>query len=352
MLSKDISDSVLTVGCAFHPPRGGVAQVLYNYEHYVFSDFKYIVNSGGGNKLHKLAIAINGLRKMKHTLSVDKKIKIVHIHTASYNDFWRSTYYLNLAKRCGKKVVLHIHGGGFKDFYATNPTKIARELDKCDTLVVLSASWKKWFEEIMPEKKIEVVENIVPKPDKVDREKADNRLHLLFLGLITQQKGIFDLLEVLAENKAAFNGKLCLHIGGNGEVEKLKSLIEEKQLSGMVVFEGWADEEKKRHLFSLIDAFILPSYTEGVPISILEAMSYGLPILSTKVGGIPEIVSDNENGFLFDAGDKEAMRKILIAGLEDSEKLSLMGKSASNYIENHFPDAVSARLSSIYKQQK
>lgn len=348
MLPKDISDSVLTVGCAFHPPRGGVAQVLYNYEHYVFPDFKYIVNSGGENKFSKLGRAVGALCQMFFRLAFDRHIRIVHIHTASYNSFRRSVYFVRLGKLFGKKIILHIHGGGFREFYATDPKKIAKELNRCDTLVVLSESWKKWFEELLPEKRIEVVGNIVPKPTKTEKMRVDNRLHLLFLGLVTEEKGIFDLLDVLEINKDVFAGKVCLHIGGNGEVEKLKGLIEVKGLQDVVTYEGWADEERKSYLFSLSDAFVLPSYTEGLPVSILEAMSYGLPIIATRVGGIPELVSDNENGILFEAGNKEEMYESIKVLMDNNESRDDMGNSSKMKSESFLPDHIASLLFKVY----
>lgn len=348
MLSKELSDSVLTVGCAFHPPRGGVAQVLYNYERYVFPHFKYVVNSGGENKFVKLGRAVGALWQMFFRLAFDRRIRIVHIHTASYNSFRRSMYFVGLGKLFGKKIILHIHGGGFREFYATNPKKIAKRLDRCDTLVVLSETWKRWFEGILPEKKIEVVGNIVPKPTNIEKMRVDNRLHLLFLGLITEEKGIFDLLDVLEKNKSVFAGRVCLHIGGNGKVDKLQRILEEKGLQDMVTYEGWVDEEKKSYLFSLSDAFVLPSYTEGLPVSILEAMSYGLPIIATRVGGIPELVLDNENGILFEAGNKEEMLESIRVFVDNDELRHDMGNNSKVKSETFLPDHIASLLFKVY----
>ena len=77
---------------------------------------------------------------------MDRKIKIVHIHTASYNSFKRSAWYVSLANFMRKKVLLHIHGGGFKEYYATNPQWISSVLNKCDGIITLSESWKEFFQ--------------------------------------------------------------------------------------------------------------------------------------------------------------------------------------------------------------
>ena len=132
----------------------------------------------------------------------------------------------------------------------------------------------------------------------------------MYLGKISQQKGIFDLLDVVEKNINFFRNRLILHIGGNGDTERLKTLILTKGIADIVTFEGWADNNKKIELLNRADALILPSYTEGLPVAILEAMTYELPVVATTVGGIPEIVSP-ETGLLFHPGNKIEMFKCL-----------------------------------------
>ena len=87
MLTKNRSEAILSVGCEYKNPKGGVAQVMKNYEEYIFPEFKCVVNSGGNNKVEKLFKALFGWLEMLFKLTFNKKIKIVHIHTASYNSF-------------------------------------------------------------------------------------------------------------------------------------------------------------------------------------------------------------------------------------------------------------------------
>lgn len=349
MLSKNLSDRVLTVGCEFRPPRGGIAQVLWNYEHYVFNDFRCVVNSRKGGSITKFFVMLKALVRMSVLLTLHHEIRIVHVHTASRNDFWRSTYFLYLAKIFGRKVILHVHGGGFREFYATAPQKISRRLRHADCIVVLTELWRRWFEGIVGDSHVVVIPNVIPEPMQTKNVHKDGRFHLFFLGLITQKKGIFDLLDVLAEHYKVFDGKLLLHVGGNGEVEQLKDFVEKRHLTDMVIYEGWVNERRKTELFALSDAFILPSYTEGLPMSILEAMSYGVPVIATRVGGIPELVADGEDGLLFEAGDRNALFSLLSAVLADSEKLKQMGKKSYRKVSvNYFPLPVIEKLSSVY----
>jgi glycosyltransferase involved in cell wall biosynthesis len=171
---------------------------------------------------------------------------------------------------------------------------------------------------------------------------------LLFLGKIGHRKGIFDLIEVLAENRSVYEGRLELIIGGNGDIKKLEKVIIERGLESIVKYEGWVSGEKKQWLFSECDVYILPSYNEGLPLSILEAMSYGLPIISTCVGGIPEIVFDGENGFLITPGNKKEIDLLLSNLLTNSELINIMGKNSNKIVSSYYPERVIPKLQKIY----
>lgn len=350
MLPNKISKQVLTIGCEYHHPKGGVAQVMYNYERYVFPLFKCIINSGSGNKLTKLLKAIEAWLQMGVRLLVDRDIRIVHIHTASYNSFKRSAWYVKMGKLMGRKVILHIHGGGFKEYYATNPQWITSVLDKCDVIITLSVSWKQFYQSITCCPHIFIVENIISPPVLKQVGKSDDRFHLLFLGLVDRQKGIFDLLETVHEYIEVFRNKLVLHIGGNGQIYILREMIAQYELNDIVTYEGFVSGARKTDLLLGCDAFILPSYTEGLPVSILEAMSYGKPILSTPVGGIPEVVEQNVNGILFQPGDKKAMIEAIELIMNDEKKRTDMGQKSHERMKPFLPENVERQLDSIYRK--
>lgn len=349
MLSKKIAEQILSIGCEYDPPKGGVAQVLCNYKQYVYPQFKFVANSGGCNLFYKLFRLVFAIFRVMYFLIFDRKIRIVHIHTASYNSFKRSAIFVCLTKLFGKKVILHIHGGGFKNYYMTDSKWISSILDKCDVIIALSNTWKQYYHTITACSRILVLENIVPEPVSVKHHTDVNCIHFLFLGLIDKQKGIFDLLDVLCEHRSYLQGKILLHIAGNGNVSKLNEWISKYKLEDLVKYEGWVSGKKKEDLFSKSDIFILPSYIEGLPVSILEAMSYKMPILSTTVGAIPELVIDGENGFLFHPGDKKALFSLIIRFTEDKSLFSNMGDNAFKVVASYFPKNVAYKLDQIYK---
>ncbi len=348
MLSKEISEKILTIGCEFYPPKGGVAQVMYTYSKEVYPFFHCITNSGNGGLIKKLWQLARGFMKTACALLFNRNVEIVHIHTASYNSFKRSTYFVNLAKRFHKKVILHIHGGGFREYFITNPSWIKNELLKADYIVALTDIWKEYFQDELHLPHVATVNNIISAP-QIRNVKHDSRLHLLFLGFIIDQKGIFDLVEVIKEHKNDWEGKLKLHVGGSHEVDRLNTYIKDNGLENLIQYEGWVSGDKKIDLLNLMDAYILPSYTEGLPISILEALSYGKPVITTHVGGIPEVVNE-KNGYLFTPGDRKAMYEIINSIIDNPAILREKAKDALESVESNFPTKIADVLESVYKE--
>lgn len=348
MITQDISKKVLTIGCQWKKPKGGIAVVLNSYSR-IFPYFNIVANSNGKNSF------VNGLQLLYSIvitffkLLFCKSIKIVHIHTASYNSFRRSAFFISLAKTFKKKVIIHIHGGGFKEYYEKKQVFVKKYLRKCDIIIALTEYWKAFFQSIGFVNTV-IIENIIDFPTIVENKKNDSKLHIIYLGLITKQKGIYDLLETIKDHKTDFCEKIVLHIGGNGEIETLKKYITQYNLTEIVKFEGWVSGEKKNLLLNKADIFILPSYTEGLPISILEAMSYSLPIISTSIGGIPEIVQNEENGFLIQPGDMEALYNAIIKLSASKEIREKMGKISYQKVQSYFPDKVSEKLETIYNK--
>ena len=141
-------------------------------------------------------------------------------------------------------------------------------------------------------------------------------------------------------------GKAWLEIGGNKNEEALKEAIRAQHLEDCVHFNGFVSGDLKKELLSRSDVFVLPSYNEGLPISILEAMSYGCAIISTPVGGIPEVVKDN--GVLVQPGDIEGIAAA-VARCGDEDACRKMGLSSLKMVEAFHPEAVMASLKQIYE---
>ena len=172
----------------------------------------------------------------------------------------------------------------------------------------------------------------------------------MFLGAICDNKGIFDLLDVIATNKAEFIGRIKLYIGGNGEVERLQSVISQKQLAEIVEYVGWVTGEDKNRLLKDCDIVMLPSYIEGLPITLLEAMAYAKPSITTNVGGIPEIVESGKNGAIITPGDKKMLYEAIRLFMDNPQLIAEYGNDGLNRVKDFYPQSVKVQLENLYKQ--
>ena len=345
---KTIFDNVLFVGMEFKMPKGGIASVLNTYSTFI-SPFKFVCTYDSGlNKTEKIWYAASGYVSLIIKLLSDRDIHIVHIHSASNASFWRKSYAIRIAKFFGKKVIFHCHGGGFKEFRKKAPKKVDAILKMADCIVCLSNEWKDYFESIGC-KKVTIIKNVIVEP-KQKNIKKDGLVHFLFLGLICDNKGIFDVLKTLEEHKNYLQGKIVLHVGGNGQTERLKSTIKQHNLEDLVVFEGWVDKDKKQYLLNLADVYLLPSYIEGVPISILEAESYHKPVITTNVGGIPSIVKNHVTGIFVNPGNTEDIFKAIKCMTENKNLRRQYGEAGYIISKDYLPNTIMEELIQLYKE--
>ena len=181
-----------------------------------------------------------------------------------------------------------------------------------------------------------------------DPEIKNSPYTFLFLGIITKQKGIYDLVKVIGLNKEQLCGKFKLIIAGCGNVNMLNEMIDQFDIHDLVEYKGWVSGNEKDQLIKNADVFILPSYFEGLPISILEAMSFGKPIISTRVGGIPEVVETGVNGILVDAGNFNEIFAALMFYIDKPMSLHKHGCQSLQKIKDYYPAAIIPQLKGIY----
>jgi glycosyltransferase involved in cell wall biosynthesis len=353
LLSTKLSSVVLTVGPDYKNHRGGVGAVISVYSKY-FEVFNFVPSYKVGSAFYKSYIFVTALFKLFGTLISNRRIKIIHIHGASNGSFYRKFIIFFICKYIfRKKIVYHIHGGGFGKFYNKSGSfskRLVRNLlGNSDCVITLSQSWHKYFHENFNIKKLVVLPNIIDYPHKLQRTVIPDSMTFLFFGLICEAKGIFDLLNVIEKDKEEYRSRMRLLIGGNGDTLKLKTLIEENHTGDIIEYLGWVDNERKSAAFNSSDVFVLPSYTEGLPISILEAMSYGKAIIATDVGGVSEIVKENENGILIEPGNLPQMRQAINRMLDHKDLVKRFGEVSELRVQRFLPDAVLKNLEDIYK---
>lgn len=273
-------------------------------------------------------------------LAVSREIRIVHIHGASRGSFYRKYVLFIIAKYIfRRKVIYHLHGAEFHLFYERAngfiQGRIRHFIDQADVLICLSESWKRFFLQHFRPMKIAVVPNTVEQVI-VRREAITDKVIFLFMGRIGERKGIYDLIKAASLLNMQYFKRFEIWIGGDGNMEALHSLIVGTGLQEIVFYKGWVTGHAKEELLRKATVFVLPSYNEGMPVSILEAMSYGMPVIATDVGGIPELVKNGESGLLIKAGDKSALSTAMERFISDRQLVRDMGKASAAIIRQRF----------------
>ncbi|UCD26352.1 MAG: glycosyltransferase family 4 protein [Candidatus Bathyarchaeota archaeon] len=223
-------------------------------------------------------------------------------------------------------------------------------MKRSDALIAVSLYTKKELTELydIDEEKIHVVYNGVDTQKfRPNRERAGLRLELgleekhkiiLCVGRLYYRKGITILLKSIPEVVQKFEDVRFI-ISGKGfkkNEENLRKLTQELDIEKHVMFLGYVPDEKLPDLYAASDIFVLPALYENFPFAILEAQSTGLPVISTKVGGIPEFLRENKNGFLVEPGDPEQLAQKIMTLLKDPELAEELGKCGRNLVEEKF----------------
>jgi glycosyltransferase involved in cell wall biosynthesis len=134
--------------------------------------------------------------------------------------------------------------------------------------------------------------------------KSQNNVpHILCVGRLTKNKGQHILLQTCFELKQSAQHFHLTFVGDGEDRESLENLTAELDLKSQVTFTGSVGQEKIKEFYKKADLFVLPSFAEGVPIVLMEAMAMGVPVISTNITGIPELIEDGKSGFLTFASD-------------------------------------------------
>lgn len=330
--------------------KGGIASVLNNYLTYPdkgFIEFKFISVRGDNGFMLKLVQLIFGLIQML-CMFLFNRIQIIHAHPSEYNGFIRYVPYFLVAKMCRKRIILHMHGGSFESYFNTQAyvikVMIREMLTSCNTIICLSLYWQKYYRGLGCEKVI-ILPNTVnqPEPNPYDL----NSTNITYLGFIEEQKGIYVLLQAIRHLQECSD--IHFHIYGSGEIENLNSKVVELGIKNRVTVHSWIDSFGRDRVLRDTSIFVLPSYFEALPMSLLESMAYGIPVISTNVGGIPDLIK-SDNGILVTPGSVEPL-SIAIENLYKNRELRLK-MSAANYckVKKSYTMATTfTNLQKIYK---
>lgn len=318
---------VLIVGPSITETKGGMATVIKNMLDDRMLNTKYeisyVISHTEKSAVHKILYT---LKTIKYLILNKNNYDIMHIHCASGASIYRKGIFVYIGKVFRKKIIIHVHGADFDDFY-NNSNKLAKNIIRnifrnCHKIILLSRSWLNYFSENITDKNLIVLNNGVftnEYNDYICKDSSFNKF--LFLGRLGYRKGTYDIIKALNVIVNKHNIKdIKVLFAGDGEVEKVKKLAEKLNLNKNVEILGWIDSTDKKKYFKESDFILLPSYDEGLPMALIEGMAAGKILISTYVGGIPDLIKNEKNGFLISAGDIESLTNIMEYVIDSNNK--------------------------------
>ena len=334
--------------------QGGISSVLeiYNRSFQNELNLSFIASYSGKNRILDVLYFASALFKV-FFISIFAVQPIFHIHVASNGSYLRKSILAGICMAFRHKTILHVHGAMFDQFIEKSPqrrrSKIIRLFNRADRVVVLSEYWYSYFEKLVPKEKLLIIYN----PSSTYQSgfvKAYRKsgIQILFMGRLGQRKGAYDLLQAAARLRDI---NFSLHLYGDGELNRVREMVKSKGLQDIIKVGSWVPHSKINELYENADIMVLPSYAEGLPMSLLEAVGKGLPIVSTKVGGIPEIVEEGRNGFLVEPGDIESLADRIRILLTAPELIEQMGKQSLAIAKAKFSvEKIRLQLEELYRQ--
>ncbi len=331
--------------------KGGITsviqQIMKNDREKEGIQLRFIPTYTDRNPAAKAAVFAEACFRV-HACMLRDRPDLVYVHMSYRGSCVRARALQKIARRFHVPFVMHLHGSEFEDWYhylaSKKQAQVREFLSNCSHVIVLGEHYRESIQSICPGVSVEIVHNSVRIPNNITNlNNTENRI--LFLGVLIQRKGVEDLLRAFAKIKPE---KWRLVLSGSGpEEESLKKLAKNLGIGDRTDFPGWIDGQRKRDLLESSQILALPSYNEGLPIAILEAMSFGLPVISTTVGDIPAYVRNGENGILVSPGDRDALARALSALTSDEEMWRKYSRNAritieADFDENHFYRQISA----------
>ena len=356
-MKKIIKDFELKVIVVLHSLtwQGGVSSVVSTFAQVGLFDDKITLHEscGGHGQLGKLFYSAFQFIKFPFKL-VLRCPQLVHIHCSSGVSFYRKCPYVFASKLFGRKVILGVHPSHFLQFYQDSHWTIHKlihiTLSLCDALGFVNTALCEEFTRIFPNKAIYHLRNPVnltafyPPNEPFQRQKQ-----ALFLGAIMENKGVFDIikaipliLEKLPEMKFVF----C----GDHRIKDLQQKVDEADLINSVDIRYWVGYKEKIELLQNSTMLLLPSYSEGFPIVILEAMACGLPVICSDVGGIREAVTDSVTGLFIRPGDIEGLVDKVVQLASDKTLQSRLRTKGLKVVKHYSAVRLCRELKEMYAQ--
>jgi len=332
-----VKPCILMVGMHLTKTRGGITTLITEILNSPLKDefeFVYIESQAEDfGKLRKILLALQALWQFVRNC-LQKRPALVYVHLGSNASLYRESVFIFLAKIFGKKVVAHFHAGDIDNYYPfqsrISQKFIRRALTLSDSIIAASEESAATLRNIAASANIFVITNAIDTSifnNPATKRHDTDVVRLLFVGAVGKLKGERDLIKALAILRDGGKTNIKVSFLGYG-AESLKTYCDESGISEFIEFLGAVSLNERIEFFQKADIFVLPTYAEAMPMSVIEAMAAGLPVVSTAVGGIPELIEDGTDGFLFTPGDVNALAEKISLLLDDKATRIKIGNKA------------------------
>lgn len=275
---------------------------------------------------------------------------LVHIHTSEPASALRKCFFFPFAKILKKKIIIHFHAFSPDTTINSKFKPIYKYLfSNADCVIVLSGLWSQYVNEAFSlGDKVRIIYN--PCTTEILNDTYPNKKQILYAGTINARKGYADLIKAFAIIAPQYPDWSVI-FAGNGEIDKGMALAKELKISSQIKFLGWVNGKDKDKVFKESSIFCLPSYAEGFPMAVLDAWAYGLPVITTPVGGIPDIAKDGINLLLFNPGDIKSLAAALKRIIDDPILRENIKNESLRLSQTTFNiDTINNEIGNLYRQ--
>ncbi len=278
------------------------------------------------------------------------RARVVHVHVAAQLSLLRKLPFVCIARALRKPLVVHVHAASEESLFRKTPRFAVRfTLRSASRVIALSESWAEAIVKHVPQARVVVVPNPVSTHDPANM-RPRSRPVVLYVGKLEPRKGYADLLTAAAAVLRDFPAAQ-FWFAGHGETAQARARCEQLGIGGSVRLLGWVGRTHLEQLYREASVLALPSYGEGVPMAVLEAMSHGVPVICTPVGGLPELIEDGRNGLFVAPGDPAALAAQIARLLGDPARAASLAIAASETVQQRCGlAAVSRSLETLYAE--
>ncbi len=273
------------------------------------------------------------------------RIQLLHLNVAAFGSFYRKYVLSRIARHFGVPYLVHIHSGRFGPFWNSASPRLAALIDTfmrhSARIIVLGNVYRELFESRLPDvlPKVSILPNATPaRAARTTRRGADQPIRITFLGRLGSLKGTPQLIEALGQLQSRPGWTATL--AGDGDVATSRARIAALGLADRVSIPGWLQSEDVDRLLEETDVFILPSFSEGLPMAIIEAFSAGIAVIATPVNAVVDVVQNERNGLLVEPGDVDAIAAAILRLVEDPQLRQRLGETARQDHKERYDQSV------------